>query len=238
MNEKNTFGLSCERMAQLDENYRKVTEKIAAAEQRSNNGGVHLVAATKYALAEEINYMVTNLGLKSIGENRVQALTEKYDSLVKDVDIQLIGSLQTNKVKYIASKVSLIQSLDSLRLAKEIDTQAKKLGIVIDTLLEINIGGEENKGGVAPEDVSGMLDELKAFDSIRVKGLMTMAPVCESDDEYKVYFSKTRDIFDGIALNKLTGIDSPILSMGMSNSYEAAIECGATMVRVGSALFR
>jgi len=240
MDELRTFGLDADKQAKLTENFAGVFEKIEKAKLRAGRSDeVTLVAATKYATAEEINFAAANLGLKSIGENRVQALTEKYDSLIKPLDIQFIGSLQTNKVKYIAGKVSLIQSLDSLRLAKEIDNQSKKLGIVSDALLEINIGGEENKGGIAPEDAASMLEELGAFENIRLRGVMTMAPVWSTQDDYRRYFTTTYEIFQTKVLPMLNcGDDKPILSMGMSESYETAIECGATMVRVGSALFK
>ncbi len=238
MEEKNTYGLSPERIAQLEDNFRRVKERIDAACLRSGNRSVRMVAATKYASAAEINYAYRYLGLESIGENRVQALTEKYDSLEKGLDIQFIGSLQTNKVKNLIGRVSLIQSLDSLHLAAEIDRQSQKNRLVTDCLVELNIGNEENKGGIAADDVSGFLDELEAFKGLRVAGLMTMAPVSDSD-AYKKYFSETYRIYIDIVKKKLhNSTETPILSMGMSGSFEEAIECGATMVRIGSALFR
>jgi len=240
MDELKTFGLDAETQAKLKDNFARVFEKIENARIKAGRSDkITLVAATKYASAEEINYAVSNLGLESIGENRVQALTEKYDSLVKPLDIQFIGSLQTNKVKYIAGKVSLIQSLDSLRLAKEIDSQSKKLGIISDALLEINIGGEENKGGISPDEVSSILEGLGEYKNVRIRGVMTMAPVWSTQDDYRRFFTSTYDIYTSKVLPMIgCGEDKPILSMGMSESYEAAIECGATMVRVGSALFR
>lgn len=234
------FGLDGVQCEKLRENFNRVFEKIENARIKAGRSDeVTLVAATKYASAGEINYAAANLGLKSIGENRVQALTEKYDSLIKPLDIQFIGSLQTNKVKYIADKVSLIQSLDSLRLAKEIDSQSKKIGKVTDALLEINIGGEENKGGISPDEVEMMLESLGEFQNVRIRGVMTMAPVWSTQDDYRRFFGTTYEIYTTKVLPKLNlGSDTPILSMGMSESYEAAIECGATMVRVGSALFK
>ena len=238
MEGQNTFGLSPERIAQLEENFRRVRERIDAACERSGNRDVRLVAATKYASAAEINYAYRYLGLESIGENRVQALNEKFDSLEKGLDIQFIGSLQTNKVKNIIGRVSLIQSLDSLHLAKEIDRLSQKNGLVTDCLVELNIGGEENKGGISPDEVSGFLDELEAYKGLRAVGLMTMAPVSDSD-AYRKYFSETYRIYIDIVKKKIhNSIENPILSMGMSGSFEEAIECGATMVRIGSALFR
>ena len=238
MEEQNTYGLSPERIAQLEENFARVRERIDAACRHSGNRDVRLVAATKYASAAEINYAYRHLGLESIGENRVQALSEKFDSLEKGLDIQFIGSLQTNKVKNIIGRVSLIQSLDSLHLAKEIDRQSQKNGLVTDCLVELNIGGEENKGGISPDEVSGFLDELEAYKGLRAVGLMTMAPVSDSY-AYRKYFSETYRIYIDIVKKKIhNSIENPILSMGMSGSFEEAIECGATMVRIGSALFR
>jgi pyridoxal phosphate enzyme (YggS family) len=173
-----------------------------------------------------------------VGENRVQQLTERYDSLDRDgMKIHFIGSLQTNKVKYIIDKVSLIHSLDSLKLASEIDKQAGKRGIVADVLVEINSGSEENKGGISPEYAAEFCLEIKKFENIKLCGFMTMAPRCETLEEYRPYFTRTRELCDEIWYGRLARTDRPVLSMGMSESFEMAVECGATMVRVGRSLF-
>lgn len=199
---------------------------------------IRLCAATKTVPAEVINYAIDNLGLCEIGENRVQELLDKYDALHRDrIKLHFIGSLQTNKVKYIVGKVDLIHSLDSAALALEIDKRSGKLGITSDALIEINIGGEASKGGIAPEEVLDFYDSLAGFSHLRVCGIMAMAPKCVEKDEYRRYFEKTYQIFIDISRKRLHNIDSPILSMGMSDSFEQAIECGSNMVRIGSAIF-
>jgi len=215
----------------IKENFENVRNKIG-------DKNVTILAATKTVPADIINYAANELSLTDIGENRVQELLEKYEFLDKEkLNIHFIGTLQTNKVKYIIDKVCLIHSLDSVKLAAEINRQAKKIGRVMDVLVEINIGEEEGKSGIMPDTVMSFLDEISSFDSIRVKGLMTLAPICANLSDYRKYFVKTYQLFIDILQKKLHNIDSPILSMGMSDSYEAAIECGANMIRLGTALF-
>jgi len=215
-----------------------IKENLEAVRSKIGVKNVTILAATKTVPADIINYAVTELGITDIGENRVQELLEKYDALEKDkMKIHFIGTLQTNKVKYIIDKVCLIHSVDNIKLAAEIDRQAKKIGRVMDVLVELNIGEEENKSGVMPGGLMPFLDEISGFESIRVKGLMTIGPICANLSEYKKIFVKTYQIFIDILQKKLHNIDNPILSMGMSDSYEAAVECGANMVRLGTALF-
>lgn len=224
----------------LNNNLENIKSRIAAAAERAGRdpGEITLLAAVKSADAGEINYIHKDLGVSDVGENRVQQLTERYDSLDKDgLKVHFIGSLQTNKVKYIIDKVSLIHSLDSLKLASEIDRQAGKRGIIADVLVEINSGSEENKGGISPEDAAEFCLAIKEFKNIRLCGFMTMAPRCETLEEYRPYFTKTRELCDEIWYGKLARTDRPVLSMGMSESFEMAVECGATMVRVGRSLF-
>ena len=217
-----------ERFDTIKENYYNVLAKINALDK---GGKVSLLAATKTQSPEDINYLISE-GVKIIGENRVNELVEKYDSYDKSAEVHFIGTLQKNKVKYIIDKVSLIHSLDSISLAEEIDKRAKKIGKSMDVLIEVNSGREENKGGIMPEDVHTFYNELKQFENVRVRGLMTMAPK-GTEDEYMTYFGLTKKLFD-----ELFG-DTPdaILSMGMSESYEYAIKAGATLVRVGSKIF-
>ncbi|MBR5539215.1 MAG: YggS family pyridoxal phosphate-dependent enzyme [Clostridia bacterium] len=196
-----------------------------------------ILLATKYATAEEINYAHSK-GINKIGENRVQSLLEKYDKLDRDgLDIHFIGTLQKNKVKYIIDKVSMIESLDSLSLAGEIEKQAAKKGIVMDCLIEVNIGGEEAKGGISKDSVLAFADALDAFPHIRLRGLMTMAPKCEKIDDYRKYFKESYNIFIDICEKKLHNVNRSILSMGMSESFTAALAEGATLIRVGRAAF-
>lgn len=227
-----------ERRTEIRENFEKVREQIRALQP-----GARLLAATKTVSVEEINYAIDELNLEYVGENRVPELLEKYGDLHRvtgegrPVEIHFIGHLQTNKVKYIIDKVDLIQSLDSLGLAAEIEKRASKIGRVMDVLVEINIGREEAKGGIDPDDVYEFLDAVAAFPHVRVVGIMTMAPKCECDAEYLKYFTETAQIFIDISQKKLHNIIEPILSMGMSGSYEAALRAGSGMIRVGSSLF-
>ena len=224
----------------LDDNFAEMRRRIRLSAEAAGRDpdDITLVAVTKTVDADVINYVHDNLGVTVIGENRVQSLLEKYDKLHRDgLKIHFIGSLQTNKVKYIIDKVDLIQSLDSLRLAKEIDRQAKRVGRVMDVLVEINSGREPNKGGIMPEEAESFLDEVLKFENIRVVGVMTIGPVCEDTGELKKFFEETYRTFIDFSTKKLHNIDSPILSMGMSRGFEYAIETGSSMVRIGNALF-
>ncbi len=197
-----------------------------------------LLAATKYADAEQINALPA-LGVHDIGENRVQALLEKWDALDKEnLRVHFIGSLQKNKVKYIADKVCMIHSLDSVELAREIEKQCAKHDKVMDVLVEINCAGEQSKGGVAPEQVLALCVALSEFEHVRLRGFMTMAPKCPEKEQYYKYFGETFALCLDIWTKKLHNIGIPmIMSMGMSNSYDVGIACGSTLVRVGSSLF-
>lgn len=223
----------------LQNNLQDIKRNIENAKERSNKcGNVTLLAATKTVPADVINYVTGELGITDIGENRVQELLEKYDSLNKEnINIHFIGSLQTNKVKYIIDKVCMIHSLDSVKLAREIDKQAKKIDKIMDVLVEVNIGEEENKGGVMPLELENFLGELEQFKNIRVRGLMTIAPICEQKSDYYKYFAKTYQFFIDILPKKIHNIYSPVLSMGMSQSFEPAIECGSNLIRLGTVIF-
>ena len=225
----------------IDKNVADVRARIEAAKALAGreNDSVMLLAAVKYAQPEEIEYLYKNAGVTHVGENRVQQLLAHREA-IKDcegLDFHFIGTLQTNKVKYIIDKVSMIHSLDSLKLAAEIDRQAKKHGIVMDVLVEINSGAEESKSGVLPEELEAFCDAIEAFENINHKGFMTMAPKCEKKEEYLKYFQQTyRQVLD-IWAKKRHNIDRPIISMGMSDSFEEAILCGSDIVRVGRKLF-
>lgn len=214
---------------QLKENYERVLRRV---KELDKTGKVQLLIATKTQSVNDINYLISE-GVTLIGENRVNEIREKYEGLDKKASLHLIGSLQRNKVKYICDKVDMIHSVDSLELAEEIDKKCGKIGKVMDILIEVNSGKEENKGGIMPDDVYDFYTSLSAYKFIRVRGLMTMAPRCNSREEYLKYFSLTKEIFDKIFKDE----KDAILSMGMSESYEYAIEAGANLVRVGSAIF-
>lgn len=231
--------LNSETKQTLQHNVSEVIKNINKSKENSRfSKDVTLLAATKTVPAEVINYVTQELGVKNIGENRVQELMEKYDALNLDgVKLHFIGKLQTNKVKYIIDKVDMIHSLDSIKLAKEIDLRAKKINKIMDVLVEINSGREENKSGIFPEAVPGFLKSLDEFTNIRVKGFMTIAPVCVEKEEYRKYFGETYSIFIDNLQNKHHNIDVEVLSMGMTDSYSVAIEEGSSIVRIGSAIF-
>ena len=209
--------------------YRAVIEKIKALDK---SGKVKLLCATKTQCVEDINYLIS-LGCTCIGENRVDELRQKYDGYDKSAELHFIGTLQSNKVKYIIDKVSLIHSVDTVTLLEEIDKRAGKIGKIMDILIEVNSGREEAKGGVMPEAVPEFYELAKKYPNVRVRGLMTMAPKCTNPEDYKKYFGLTKELFDSLFANE----SDAILSMGMSESFECAIECGATLVRVGSLVF-
>ena len=221
----------------VDENLAAIRARIDAAANRSGGREVTLVAAVKYTDTDHINYL-HSLGVNDIGENRVQQLLEHWDALNREnLRVHFIGTLQKNKVKYIIDKVSMIHSLDSLSLAQEIEKQAAKHGIVMDVLVEINSGMEENKSGISPDEAATFCEALTQFSHLNLRGFMTMAPKCEKNEEYRKYFCKTSQLCLDIWQKNLHNIGRPILSMGMSDSFEVAIEEGADIVRVGRALF-
>jgi len=223
----------------IDRNIAKIRERIEAARREAGrDDDVLLLAAIKSAEVDEINYLHRTLGVNDVGENRVQQLLSRYDALDREgLNIHFIGKLQSNKVKYIIDKVCMIHSLDTLSLAKEIDKQAKKHSLIMDVLVEINIGREENKSGVMPEDVEDFCDAIEEFQNLRLRGFMTMAPKCDKNDEYHKYFAQTYKLVLDIWTKKRHNIDRPIISMGMSESYAEAIAEGSTLVRVGRGLF-
>lgn len=223
----------------LDKNVAEVRAEIdAVRETYGIENPVVMLAAVKGADVGEINYIHNSLGVNDIGENRVQQLLERYDALDREnLNIHFIGHLQTNKVKYIVDKVYMIHSLDSVKLAKEIDSQAKKHGVVMNVLVEINSGREENKDGVMPEEAEALCLALSEFENLRLCGFMTMAPKCTDKNEYLQYFGDIRKLALDIWKNKLGKDSEPVLSMGMSGSYCEAVKCGSTMVRIGSRLF-
>jgi pyridoxal phosphate enzyme (YggS family) len=221
----------------VDENLAAIRARIDEAAKRSGGREVTLVAAVKYTDTDHINYL-HSLGVNDTRENRVQQLLEHWDALNREnLRVHFIGTLQKNKVKYIIDKVSMIHSLDSLSLAQEIEKQAAKHGIVMDVLVEINSGMEENKSGISPDEAAAFCEALTQFSHLNLRGFMTMAPKCEKNEEYRQYFRKTSQLCLDIWQKNLHNIGRPILSMGMSDSFEVAIEEGADIVRVGRALF-
>lgn len=196
-----------------------------------------LIAVTKYSTPEEI-LPLADLGVPDIGENRVQSIREKLPSLEGKFSIHLIGRLQTNKVKYIIKDVCLIHSLDSMTLAQEIDRQAQKAERRMPVLVEVNIAREPQKGGIEEEALFPFLRECARLPGLELKGLMAMMPLGAPEDALIGYFTRMRTLLDQCRQEAVDGTDMTELSMGMSQDYGLAARCGATMVRVGSALFR
>lgn len=223
----------------VEENFKKIKYNIeeTAIKCGRNPDDITLLAATKTVNPEIINYLISK-GLNYIGENKVQELLDKYNDLnLSSCKVDLIGHLQTNKVKKIIDKVNMIQSVDSIKLAKCISDLSKQHGICMNILIEVNIGKEKNKSGILPEQLDEALDEICKLDNINVKGLMAIPPICKKKEENVEYFDKMHKIFIDINSKKMHNSDIDILSMGMSDSYLQAILCGSTMVRIGSALF-
>lgn len=191
---------------------------------------VKLIAVSKTHTADEINAAI-DCGITDIGENKVQEILSKYDS-VKKVNWHFIGHLQTNKVKQIIDKVYMIHSVDSLHLAEEISKRATH---EVNILIQVNAAGEEQKFGVSPDQVLDLANSVKDLPNIKLRGLMHIAPAADNPEDVRVYFKQVKNIFD--KLKPQFGEDFDTLSMGMSNDYKVAIEEGATCVRIGTAIF-
>ena len=222
---------------EFDLNYQGVLKRLKSAAEKSGRdiSEITLLAATKTVDADTINYAIEK-GITHIGENRVQELISKH-GLLRPAHSHFIGHLQTNKVKDIIDKVEMIESVDSIRLANEISKQAQKRGIIMDVLLEINIGGEESKSGFAPEDAEKAVGEVTKLDGIRVKGLMTIPPATDLPEESRKYFRQMYKLFIDIRGKNIDNSNMSVLSMGMSNDFDIAVEEGANLVRVGTSLF-
>lgn len=222
----------------LKENLQNVEEKISEACRISGRSreDVTLISVSKTKPLEVLQEAY-DLGVRVFGENKVRELVDKYEALPKDIHWHMIGHLQRNKVKYIIDKVELIHSVDSIRLAETIDKEAKKHNLIVNILIEVNVAKEESKFGVAPEELDAFIDEIAHFSNIRVLGLMTIAPLVGNAEENRVIFEGLHKLSVDIAAKNTHNITMGILSMGMTNDYEVAIEEGATMVRVGTGIF-
>ncbi|MBQ4088765.1 MAG: YggS family pyridoxal phosphate-dependent enzyme [Clostridia bacterium] len=200
---------------------------------REKLGNVELCAVTKTMPVEDINAAI-DAGITEIGENRVQELMGKIESIRPGARISLIGRLQTNKVKYLIGKVGLIQSLDRDELAREISKRSVNAGVVTDTLIEVSIAGEEQKGGVPVNELIDFAGRVNDMPGIHVKGLMTVMPIAEDPETLRPYFRQMRMFFEEL---RRAGMDMEVLSMGMSNDWRIAADEGSTMVRVGRGIF-
>lgn len=221
----------------IKENIEYINKKIAAAAEKSGRAreGILLLGVSKTIDVPEIKKAV-DAGIDELGENRVQEILEKYEK-IENVKWHLIGHLQTNKVKYIIDKVKLIHSVDSVRLAEEINKRAYQNGLIMDILLEVNIANEESKFGIKPDELFAIASKIAEFPNLRVKGLMTVAPFVENGEENRLYFRQMKQLVVDINAKSINNINMEILSMGMTGDYEVAIEEGATLVRIGTGIF-
>ena len=222
----------------VQNNLEIVEQKIQAACQRAgrDRSEVTLIAVSKTKPVSMIREAM-NCGLHVFGENKVQELCDKYEELPKDLQWHMIGHLQRNKVKYLIGKTALIHSVDSLRLAQAVQEEAAKKGAVMDILLEVNAAEEESKFGLAVEEVLPLVRQIAPFPNLRVKGLMTVAPFVQDPEENRKYFRTLKQLAVDINDKNIDNVHVNILSMGMTNDYEVAIEEGATMVRIGTGIF-
>lgn len=227
----------------VEENLKRIrevmSEACAAAGRREEE--VSLLAVTKTVEPARINRAIA-LGVRQIGENRVQEFLSKREFLHLDspsgrIGMHLIGHLQTNKVRQIVGLADMIESVDSVRVARAIDEASEKIGRVTDILIEVNIGGEESKTGIRPDELEPLLEEVSSLRCIRVRGLMTVPPILHTESEKRRVFSEMRELFIDIQGKNIDNIHMDVLSMGMSSDYREAILEGATIIRVGSALF-
>lgn len=222
----------------VKENLDRVEENIKNACLRAgrDRSEVTLIAVSKTKPVEMIKEAV-EWGAVNFGENKVQELTDKIPRLPESLSWHMIGHLQRNKVKYIIGKTVLIHSVDSIRLAKQIDEESKKAGIITKILVEVNAAGEESKFGITVDEALPFVEEVSKMQNIKVCGLMTIAPYVENPEENRIYFQKLRQLKVDISKKNIDNVSMDILSMGMTGDYEVAIEEGATLVRVGTGIF-
>ncbi|WP_432665190.1 YggS family pyridoxal phosphate-dependent enzyme [Wukongibacter baidiensis] len=225
-------------MSIIEDNINFVKDNIKKACEKVNRSPeeVNLIAVTKTIDAERINTALRT-SIKNIGENKVQEIMEKYDKIECEPNWHLIGHLQTNKVKYIIDKVDMIHSVDSIKLAKEIDKRAKKVSRVMDVLVQVNIADEDTKFGLAEDELDGFIKEISILENVRVQGLMAIVPYVIDPEDVREHFRKMKDIFDRLKNSTFKNVYMNYLSMGMTNDYMVAIEEGANMVRVGTGIF-
>lgn len=240
---------------QLRANLTAVREKIAAACRRRGRGpdAVRLVVVTKYAPAEAIG-LLPRLGVYDLGENRVQQLVRRAEQFGATADAGLaglasavpadgkprwhmIGHLQRNKVRALLAASRIVHSLDSERLARQLDQDAQRTGVTVDALIEVNVSGEASKEGVLPEEAAPLAEAACRLSHVRLAGLMTMAPLVEDAEQVRPYFARLRELLEGLRGNGIVPPECGELSMGMTNDYAVAVEEGATIVRIGSAIF-
>lgn len=222
----------------LSENLQKVEENIRKACEKSGRRreDITLITVSKTKPVSMLQEIYDE-NIRDFGENKVQELADKYEVLPRDIRWHMIGHLQRNKVKYIVDKVELIHSVDSLRLAETIEQEAAKKGVDVNILVEVNVAKEESKFGIMPEDTLETVQAIAALKHVHIQGLMTIAPYVDDPEENRPYFEKLHKLSVDIADKKVNNVNMSILSMGMTNDYQVAIEAGATIVRVGTGIF-
>ena len=220
------------------ENLREVEKQIQEACKKANRdrSEVTLIAVSKTKPVSMLEEAYAE-GIRCFGENKVQELTEKYDQLPSDIRWHMIGHLQRNKVKYIVDKAKLIHSVDSLRLAETIEQEAAKKNVIANILIEVNVAEEDSKFGLKVDEVIPLIEEISKFSHIKIKGLMTIAPYVENPEENRSVFACLRKLSVDIKEKNIDNVNVEILSMGMTNDYQVAIEEGATLIRVGTGIF-
>lgn len=220
------------------ENYREVLKRVQEACKRAGRDPkeVTLIAVSKTKPVSMIEELLEE-NVLDFGENKPQELRDKYEVLPKEIRWHMIGHLQRNKIKYLVDRACLIHSVDSLKLAEAIQEEAKKRGIVVPVLVEVNAAGEESKFGIRPEEALDFVKEISVFPNLQVQGLMTIAPFVENPEDNRIHFRKLYNLFIDIKDRNIDNVLMCNLSMGMTNDYEVAIEEGATMVRVGTGIF-
>lgn len=225
-------------MNDITEHIKCIQEKIKIAASYSKNQyrDIRLIAVTKTVDTFDIQKAI-DAGLNEFGENRVQEMIAKYAKLPKDIIWHLIGQLQANKVKYIVDKVGLIHSLDRISLAQEIQRQCEKISRIMPVLIQVNIAKEETKSGIFEEDIVTFTEEISKFPNLEVQGLMTIAPLVDNPESIRPIFRKMKYYFEQFKKQSIPNVQMNYLSMGMSNDFEIAIEEGANVVRIGTAIF-
>lgn len=222
----------------IAENLKYVNERIqkSCLKAGRDEKEVTLIAVSKTKPVSDLMEAYQE-GCREFGENKVQELVDKYEVMPKDIHWHMIGHLQTNKVKYIVDKVTMIHSVDSIKLAREISKEAQKKQVTVSILIEVNVAGEESKFGVSMEEAEPVIRKIALLDGIKICGLMTIAPYVEDEEKNRQYFADLKQLSVDIATKNIDNVNMNVLSMGMTGDYAVAIEEGATYVRVGTGIF-
>lgn len=222
----------------IAENLKYVNERIqkSCLKAGRDEKEVTLIAVSKTKPVSDLMEAYQE-GCREFGENKVQELVDKYEVMPKDIHWHMIGHLQTNKVKYIVDKVTMIHSVDSIKLAREISKEAQKKQVTVSILIEVNVAGEESKFGVSMEEAEPLIRKIALLDGIKICGLMTIAPYVEDEEKNRQYFADLKQLSVDIATKNIDNVNMNVLSMGMTGDYAVSIEEGATYVRVGTGIF-